>query len=230
MTAVALAKRVGNRMALLAGGAIFAAALIFSYSRSSLLNVAFALTTLALINRSHLTMRRLLAWIAGASAASLTIVYGLFPAFAEAYVNRVWFSATSFSDEAGRILTGRLESWQTLARFLIENPWHTIFGIGYKTLPYSNFIGGPIVADNMYLSLLVETGIVGLGALLVLSFAILREGYLAARSGDPERSFYGTWIFCFWVGQMVQMLSVDLLTFWRVLPLYFWVLAMAVRR
>jgi hypothetical protein len=28
---------------------------------------------------------------------------------------------------------------------------------------------------------------------------------------------------------MVQMLTGDLLTYWRVLPLYFWVLAVAVR-
>lgn len=28
---------------------------------------------------------------------------------------------------------------------------------------------------------------------------------------------------------MVQMLSGDLLTYWRVLPLYFWMLALAVR-
>jgi hypothetical protein len=34
---------------------------------------------------------------------------------------------------------------------------------------------------------------------------------------------------CFWCGQMVQMLSGDLLTYWRVLPVYFWVLALAVR-
>jgi hypothetical protein len=27
----------------------------------------------------------------------------------------------------------------------------------------------------------------------------------------------------------VQMLSADVLTFWRVLPVYFWVLAMAIR-
>ncbi len=75
-----------------------------------------------------------------------------------------------------------------------------MFGVGYKTLPYSGFIGRRVVSDNMYLSILVETGIVGLAALLVLNFAILRAGYVAARSGDPERSFYGTWIFCFWTG------------------------------
>jgi hypothetical protein len=36
-------------------------------------------------------------------------------------------------------------------------------------------------------------------------------------------------MFCFWLGQCVQMLSADLLTYWRVLPVYFLVLAWAVR-
>jgi hypothetical protein len=31
------------------------------------------------------------------------------------------------------------------------------------------------------------------------------------------------------MGQVFQMLSGDLLTYWRVLPLYFWALAAAVR-
>jgi hypothetical protein len=37
------------------------------------------------------------------------------------------------------------------------------------------------------------------------------------------------WIFCFWMGELVQMLSGDLITYWRVLPIYFWILAIAVR-
>ena len=109
-------------------------------------------------------------------------------------------------------------------------PWHAILGIGYKTLPYSDFIGQTTVADNMYLSLLVETGIVGLLAFLLLNFAILRTAWRAARRDDSRAAFFGTWIFCFWIGQLFQMLSGDLFTYWRVLPLYFWVLAMAARR
>jgi hypothetical protein len=35
---------------------------------------------------------------------------------------------------------------------------------------------------------------------------------------------------CFWAGQIVQMFSADLLTYWRVLPVYMCVLALAVRR
>jgi hypothetical protein len=36
-------------------------------------------------------------------------------------------------------------------------------------------------------------------------------------------------MFCFWCGQTAQMLSGDLLTYWRVLPVYFWALGAAIR-
>jgi hypothetical protein len=42
-------------------------------------------------------------------------------------------------------------------------------------------------------------------------------------------SFFGALIFCFWIGQLFQMFLTDTLTYWRVLPLYFAVLALAVR-
>jgi len=102
-------------------------------------------------------------------------------------------------------------------------------GIGYKTLPYTNFVGEAVVGDNMYLTLLVETGVLGLAAFLLLNVAILRNAYRAARHAGATASFFGAWIFCFWAGQMFQMLSGDLLTYWRVLPFYFWTLAVAVR-
>jgi O-antigen ligase len=104
-----------------------------------------------------------------------------------------------------------------------------LFGIGYKTLPYSDFVGRTVIADNTYLSLLVETGILGLSALMLLNYSILHAGLRSARSSVPSVAFFGTWIFCFWTGQLVQMASGDLITYWRVLPVYFWVLAMAMR-
>ena len=63
-----------------------------------------------------------------------------------------------FSSTEG-VLSGRVASWRTLLGWIAEHPWQTLFGIGYKTLPYTDYLGAPIVADNMYLSLLVETGI-----------------------------------------------------------------------
>ena len=115
------------------------------------------------------------------------------------------------------------------SQFLISNPWHALLGVGYKTLPYSDFIGTTAIGDNTYLTLLAETGIAGLAALLALNGAILSYAYRAARSADELRSFCGVWMLCFWSGQIVQMFSADVITYWRVLPVYFFVLALGVR-
>jgi len=153
----------------------------------------------------------------------------VFPDYMGAFWTRLSGSFEYVLSGDSVVLSGRVDSWRMLVQFLVEHPWNLIFGVGYKTLPYSDYLGSTVVADNMYLSALVEAGIGGLAALIALNWAILRAAYRAARSGG-ERSFYGLWIFCFWMGESVQMMSADVLTFWRVLPLYFWVLAMAVRR
>ncbi|MGH9666287.1 MAG: hypothetical protein ACRD9L_17810, partial [Bryobacteraceae bacterium] len=153
-----------------------------------------------------------------------------FPVFTQAYWVRIALSLQYVFESPNAVLSGRLRSWEMLRDFLLAHPWHALLGIGYKTLPYSNFIGTTVVADNAYFSSLVETGILGLAAVVALNLAILAAGYRAARSEDPRRSFCGAWIFCFWAGQMAQMFSGDLLTYWRVLPVYFCVLALAARK
>jgi hypothetical protein len=214
-----------SRKALLAGGAIFFAALVLSYSRASLLNILVASGVLAWRNRRRLKMGRL----AAALAAAVLLVWRIFPSFTDMYWLRLSNTAEFFFTATEGVLSGRVSSWRTLAEWLSANPWQALFGIGYKTLPYTNYLGGPVVADNMYLSLLVETGIAGLAAVIWLNIAILRASARAARSADSRTSFCGTWMLCFWCGQVVQMFSGDLLTYWRVLPVYFWVLALAVR-
>jgi O-antigen ligase len=217
------------RPVLLAGAAVFSAALVLSFSRASLLNVLVAIAALLWLHRDRFRFRRMGLVFLVAVAAGSALTYYLLPAFTQLYVDRLSASATYlFSSPAG-VLSGRLSSWSALAGFLRENPAYALLGIGYKTLPYSNFIGEAVVGDNMYLTLLVETGVIGLAALLLLNAAILRAAYRAATHTSPYASFFGTWIFCFWIGQMVQMLSGDLLTYWRVLPFYFWALAVAVR-
>jgi O-antigen ligase len=104
-----------------------------------------------------------------------------------------------------------------------------LFGVGFKTLPYGGLTGEPLIADNMYISMLAETGIFGLTAMLFFQGAILTDAYRASRSSDHAASFLGAWFFCFWIGQLLQMFSVDALTYWRVLPLYFAILGLAVR-
>jgi hypothetical protein len=209
-----------SRKALAAGGAVFFTALVLSYSRASLVNVAVALAVLMWCNRRRVRLAR----VAVLAAAGALLTWWIFPAFAQMYWLRLSFSAEYLFTRTEGVFSGRVASWQTLAAWIAAHPWQTMFGIGYKTLPYTSFLGSPVVADNMYLSLLVETGVAGLLSLVWLNVAILRA---AAR--NSQRGFFGMWILCFWAGQTVQLASGDLLTYWRVLPVYFWILALAVR-
>ena len=212
------AERPVSRPALMGGALLFSAALVFSYSRASILNLLVAGCALLALHHRRVPLLR----FAALGAVAAVLVYFAAPAFVQLYWQR-FENLTYFFSASDTVLSGRVSSWRTLLDFIAANPWHALIGIGYKTLPYSDFTGGKVIADNMYLSALVETGVVGLLALLWLHAAILRAGWRA------RASFFGTWIFCFWCGEIAQMLSGDLFTYWRVLPLYFWVLAAAVR-
>jgi O-antigen ligase len=221
MIAVALARpseeRPVSRPALLIGGMLFSAALIFSYSRASIVNLLVAGVALLALHHKRVPFGRM----AIMTALGGIVAYFAAPGFVRLYLQRL-ANTSYFFAASDTILSGRVSSWRILLDFVAANPWHALVGIGYKTLPYSEFTGGKIIADNMYLSLLVETGVVGLVALICLHAYILRTAWRA------RASFFGAWIFCFWCGEIAQMLSGDLFTYWRVVPLYFWVLAAAV--
>ena len=245
MIAVALSRPAGespvSRKALWTGGAVFFAALAMSYSRASLVTVLVACGVLLWRNRKHVRLLRAAALLTLGALGGAVVVWQLFPGFAEMYWLRLSVSAEYLFTATNGVLSGRVESWRALTAWMEAHPWTALAGIGYKTLPYTDAAGSAVIADNMYLSLLVETGVAGLAALVWLNVAILRAAARASRaperaSGHPpehapeaRRAFFGTWILCFWTGQTIQLLSGDLLTYWRVLPVYFWVLAVAVR-
>jgi O-antigen ligase len=219
-----------SRLALFLGAAPLGAALVLSFSRASLVNLAVALLALVWLRRDRIRWRRMAVGIAVFAMGGCIALWSAFPVFARAAWLRVSAAFEYFSESPNAVLSGRIDAWRTLADYLIAHPWTAILGVGYKTLPYSDFIGAKAVGDNTYLTLLAETGIAGLLAVVVLNIAILTSAYQAARSPDAVRSFTGAWMFCFWAGQSVQMLSADLLTYWRVLPVYFFVLALASRK
>jgi len=178
-----------------------------------------ALVVLVWRNRRRVPISR----VAMIAAGGALVTWLVFPAFVEMYWLRLSSTAEYFFTATEGVLSGRVASWRTLLDWATSHPWQALTGIGYKTLPYTDYLGAPVVADNQYLGLLVETGVAGLAALVWLNVAIVRASLRA------RESFFSTWILCFWTGQMVQMASGDLLTYWRVLPVYFFVLALAVR-
>ena len=201
------------------GVVIFLAALMLSFSRAAIGAAAISCLALAALE-PRIWAKLWLALAVGVLAAATAVTFLLvLPEIASTYLARFDFGSGSATPE--RFFSGRLETWRAIAGFIAAHPWQMLVGIGYKTLPYTRHLGPSLIADNMYLSTLVETGVFGLGALLALTAAILRGSLGAAKRG----SFFGRWMFCFWIGEMFQMLLGDVLTFWRVLPACFWVLA-----
>ncbi|MGC4054079.1 MAG: O-antigen ligase family protein [Paludibaculum sp.] len=212
------------RLAIAGAIPLLATALVLSYSRASLVTLVVSVGTLCFLQRKGLPLRRWSLIAAVSMTAGGALAFFLFPEFVRGYLTRIALSAQFLFSSTNGVLSGRVDSWQRLIAFLMEHPWHLLFGVGYKTLPYSEVAGAPLIADNMYLSLLAETGCAGLFTFLALNLAILQAGWRA------RSTFHGAWILSFWAGETVQMLSGDLLTYWRVMPIYLWVLAQAIRK
>jgi O-antigen ligase len=111
--------------------------------------------------------------------------------------------------------SGRFETWSRVLSIIIENPQYLVFGVGYKTLPYTRLFHSQIITDNGYLNLLLETGILGLGGFLVFCAAAYRSFSHLARYGRGSLAFWSTLLFAFWCGECVQTLTVDAYTYWR---------------
>jgi hypothetical protein len=204
-------------------------ALVLSYSRASMINVLIATTVLLWLVRRRIHLFRTAVFSAVVLAIGAAVLSWFFPTFFDAYLLRAFASLQYFGEAPNAVLSGRLQTWSQLAAYITEHPVQVLLGIGYKTLPYSNVTGTTAIADNTYLSTVIENGIAGLLALLTFNGAVLFTCYKAFRAGDSVRSFLGAWFLCFWSGQIVQMMSADLLTYWRLLPAYFCVLALATR-
>lgn len=111
--------------------------------------------------------------------------------------------------------SGRFETWQRMLAILQDYPQYLVFGVGYKTLPYTHLFHSSLIPDNGYLSLLLETGIIGLGSFLVFSFLVLKTFLGLARQRAGSLGFFSALLFSFWCGECVQLLAADAYTYWR---------------
>lgn len=209
---------------------VLAVALLLSFSRASALNLIVALLVLAWVRRRGLRNMRAAFTAAAVAAVVTTAITVVAPDVASHFGRRLEFTALHFFEDPNAVLSMRILSWETLRDVIVSQPERLLLGIGYKSLPYTDFLGRPLVADNMYLALLVETGIPGLVALLLLCAALLTRGARLAAHADPAVAALGAFLLAFWCGEMVQMLSGDTLTYWRVTPVYFAILGVAIRR
>lgn len=77
----------------------------------------------------------------------------------------------SVSDVVASGGSGRLEVWANICKILLDNPLRAIFGYGFGTqkLVYGEVYGLQSASHNVFLQLLMDVGLVGVGA-FVISF------------------------------------------------------------
>jgi len=203
---------------------IFTTALFLSYSRGSWANLLVTVTVFLILQR------KLRLQLAAASillvAGFVFLVYQVSPLVVLNFFNWRMGTLLEFWSDPNLATSGRWESWGHLITFFADHPWYLIFGIGYKTLPYTHLFGRPLIADNGFLSLTFEAGIIGLAAFLWLNQAVFRSMYRASQRRGSVRAVCAAFMFAFWCGEMVQMVTGDLFTYWRNLVLFFAALAL----
>jgi hypothetical protein len=121
--------------------------------------------------------------------------------------------------------SGRTSSWPLLLeRFRALEPRYLVFGIGYKTLPFSPLAARPglpaLVGDNQFLTTLIEQGAAGLAVLLVLIVAIARLLWKLVRHARDEMTRAHAELVGIYCAALLPMWIVwDYLNLFRLVPI-----------
>ena len=191
----------------------------WAYSRGCWLNVLVTLGAFMILQRK--IRLRLAVRLIPLLGGLLLILYHLAPQIVSNFFEWRLGNLLEFWSDPNFASSGRWETWTKLFSFFADHPWLLIFGIGYKTLPYTNLIGTSLIADNGFLSIAFETGVLGLIVFVSLNAVIFRSLYETGQHQNSTIRLYGTFLFSFWCGEMVQMLTGDIFTYWRNLVVYF---------
>ena len=216
------------RPILLLGIAMLSLAVMVAFSRSTWASVLTTLSVFFVISRQVKRWRAAVFLLALASPILILWIYS--PDLWDYFLNaRVAYLAQIFADP-NLASSGRYATWERILGIIQEQPQYLIFGVGYKTLPYTRLFHGSLITDNGYLSLLLETGIVGLGSFLVFSAGLRRVFFGFARKGVGSVRFMSAFLFAFWCGECVQLLAADALTYWRNIVLFTAIMALTVNQ
>jgi O-antigen ligase len=202
---------------------IFTTALFLSYSRGSWANVLVTMAIFLLMQRKF--QLRSVAYVVLLIGGFILLVFQFSPEIASNFFSWRLGALSELWSDPNFATSGRWETWIKLTEFFADHPSLLLFGIGYKTLPYTNLIGKNLIADNGFISLSFETGVLGLAAFIWLNFTLLKSLYRTSRHQILTFRLYGGFLFAFWCGEMVQMMTGDIFTYWRNVIIFFTLIA-----
>ncbi|MCM8824029.1 MAG: O-antigen ligase family protein, partial [Candidatus Omnitrophica bacterium] len=194
--------------------------LILTFSRGAFLGLVSMITTYFLIRKRYKSMLIFLMIIVIIILGTVNLPYPL---------NR--FGMNLLIGQGGIASSFRMERIFMTIRILTR---YFLTGIGFQhfrirfyefyqlkyNVPYEYMI-----ADNMYLTLLAETGIIGFLAFFIFIFSILKRGILklAILKDNPNMHFYLTMVILSLIGFLVNMAGYELF-YWPNQYLHFCIL------
>ena len=207
---------------------VLSLAIFLCFSRSVWGNVLVSLAVFAALS-GMVKFRR--AW--GFFAAVLTpliLLWFYFPELWNYFTgNRIGYFGQILADP-NLVASGRLETWATVFSILHRSPIYLLFGVGYKTLPFTRLFHQEIITDNGFLNLLLETGLSGLAGFLILSTAVFKTFWRLTHRAIGGERFWSAALFSLWCGEWVQMLATDAYTYWRSMSVLIALMAFALNR
>lgn len=189
-----------------------------SLSRGAFFSVVLVLLTLPLaslvLGRGLVRWHVLLRWmfLVGIVAALGVAAWLLARDQARAILIERYLLSTFGAGSLDQATSGRLNNWASYLPYWNSNP---ITGVGYKNL----ILGYQLPPDNMYLSALVETGILGFLLMIAFIVSVLVGLVRRAKAGSYEALIM---IFV-WAVVLSIGLAVDVLTYWGVMPAVFFI-------
>ena len=217
-----------SRLWLLLFIAVLSFAVFLCFSRSVWASVLVSLAVFVRISRV-IKLRRVWGFFV-ALLMPLTVLWFYFPELWGYFTgNRVGYFGQIFADP-NLVTSGRLETWAKVFSILRQHPGYLLFGIGYKTLPFTRLFHQEIITDNGFLNLLLETGLLGLGGFLILSASVFKSFWRLSRRADGTEPFWSAALFSLWCGEWVQMLATDAYTYWRSIAVLIALMAFALNR
>lgn len=117
------------------------------------------------------------------------------------------------------ISSGRIGIWSSLIENFFSLNWIVILlGTGYKASTIHLGFGN--LSDNNYLGALVQTGILGFVVFIVLNYKIITN-MIKYKTNNIYIKIYKDTVIFIWISNMIQMLTGDVITFYRNISLVF---------
>ena len=192
---------------------ILSLAVVVAFSRSIWASVVAALFASLMLSRSY-RLSRLVAVVC-AVLIPFGLIWMFWPGLWDYLVSARLGRLFQILDDPNYATSGRYDTWVRVLTIMRDQPQYLFFGIGYKTLPVTRLFHGEIVTDNGYLSLLLETGIVGLTGFVLYSCGILKVFARLARTSHRTPAFWATVLFSLWCGELVLFMAADAYSYWR---------------